>query len=274
MSEDAAGYFLVMQQVALTHGLPLAVYHDRHGIFRRLPDEQPSVEEQLAGRLAPTQFGRMLEELQIESIAAFSPQAKGRIERLFGTSQDRLVSELRLAGATTIEAANQVLEAFLSEYNRRFAVAAAEAGSAYRPLPAGIRPEEVYCFKYERTVGMDNTVRLDEHRLQLLPGASRRSYARARVEVHERLDGSLAVYHQGEQIATQPAPAEAPVLRARGGRLKTAGSNRSTASHPQPEPGTTTTDNSHQQSKAPHKPGPNHPWKRAFKQPLTESLNS
>lgn len=152
MNEDAHGYsmvihYLVMQDVALTLGRPLAVYHDRHSIFRKLPNEKLSVQEQLAGKATPTQFGRMLEELQIESIAAYSPQAKGRVERLFGAGQDRLVSELRLAGATTIEAANQVLERFPPEYNQRFAVAAAETGSAYRPLPQGVKPEEVFCFK-------------------------------------------------------------------------------------------------------------------------------
>jgi len=272
--EDAAGYLLVMQQVALTHGLPLAVYHDRHGIFRRLPRELPTVREQLAGGLAATQFGRMLHELEIESIAAYSPQAKGRVERLFGTLQDRLCSELRLANATTIEAANQALGTFLTDYNRRFAIGAAEAGSAYRLLPTEIKPERVFCFKYERTVGMDNTVRLGEHRIQILPGSRRRSYARARVEIHERLDGSLAVYHRGEQIATQEAPPEAPKLRARGGRLDPARPNPSKAVDPEPGPGTTVADNGDKQPKAPYKPGPDHPWKRAFKQPLTKSLHN
>ncbi len=107
--EDAAGYLLVMRQVVLTLGCPLSVYHDRHGIFRRLPNERPTVEEHLRGGLAPTQLGRMLQELGIGSIAAYSPQAKGRVERLFGTLQDPLCSELRLAGATTVEEANSVL---------------------------------------------------------------------------------------------------------------------------------------------------------------------
>ena len=121
---------------------------------------------------------------------------------------------------------------------------------------------------------MDNTVRLDEHRLQVLPGPHRRSYARARVEVHERLDGSLAVYHQGERIATKPASPEAPTLRARRGRLERAQPNPSTAPYPEPEPGRTVGDNSDKQPKATYKPGPDHPWRRAFKQPLTKSLNN
>ncbi len=196
------------------------------------------------------------------------------MERLFGTLQDRLCSELRLADATTIEAANQALEAFLPEYNRHFTVGAAEAGSAYRPLPAEIKPEQVFCFKYERTVGMDNTVRLGEHRIQILPGPRRRSYARARVEIHEHLDGSLAVYYQGEMIATQEVPPEAPKLRARSGRLDPARLNPSKAVNPEPGPDTTVGDDGDKRPKAPYKPGPDHPWKRAFKPPLTNSLNS
>ena len=264
VSEDAHGYLLVMQDVALTLGRPLAVYHDRHSIFRKLPNEKLSVQEQLAGKAAPTQFGRMLEELQIESIAAYSPQAKGRVERFFGAGQDRLVSELRLAGAATMEEANEVLKRFLPEYNRRFAVAATEVGSAYRPLPEGIKPEEVFCFKYERTVGMDNTVRLGEHRLQILPGPKRRSYAKARVQIHERLDGSLVVYHQGQQIATQAAPPEAPQLRARSGGLDTLQPNPSKAPSPDIESATAVIDSSDQLPKPPYKPGPKHPWRGRF----------
>ena len=121
---------------------------------------------------------------------------------------------------------------------------------------------------------MDNTVRLDEHRLQVLPGLRRRSYARARVEVHERLDGSLVVYHQGTQIATQPAPQEAPTLRARRGRLERAQADPSKAPYPEPEPCTTVMGSSDQQPKAPYKPGPDHPWKRTYKQVMTKSLNN
>jgi hypothetical protein len=95
----------------MQHGQPLALYHDRHGIFKQISKatEADTLEEQLAGKQAPTQFGRLLEELEITSIAARSPQAKGRVERLFGTLQERLVVHLRLAGASTLEQANQVV---------------------------------------------------------------------------------------------------------------------------------------------------------------------
>ncbi|MCD6600086.1 MAG: integrase core domain-containing protein [Dehalococcoidia bacterium] len=101
----------------------------------------------------------------IASIPSYSPQARGRIERLWGTFQDRLVSELRLARASTLEEANKVLWDFLSRYNQRFAVPAAQAGSAYRQPEEGFIPDKVFCFKYQRTVGQDNVVRFEKHRL-------------------------------------------------------------------------------------------------------------
>ena len=215
--EDAAGYLEVLRRSVTTVGRPEAVYHDRHGIFLRLPGERETLAEQLAGAREPTQVGRALRELGIASIAAHSPQAKGRVERLFGTLQDRLVAELRLAGAASLAAANEVLAAYLPRFNARFAVPAAIAAPAWRPLEPGTDPWQVCCFRYARTAGRDDTVRLGEHRLQLLPGRGRGAYARAAVEVREHLDGSLSVWHRGERIACQAAPPEAPVLRARKG---------------------------------------------------------
>ncbi len=106
-----------------------------------------------------------MEELGIQTIPAYSPQAKVRIERLFGTFQDRLVSELRLAGVSTLEKANEFLREYLPLYNERFKVPANVQGCVYRPLLAGTDPNRVFCVKYERVVGADNTVRLGEHRL-------------------------------------------------------------------------------------------------------------
>lgn len=213
--EDAQGYFLLLREIVRSQGMPMALYRDRHSIFEVSKREPESVEEQLSGQRKPTQFGRALQELGIKSIAARSPQAKGRIERLWGTFQDRLVSELRLAGASTIEEANQILRDFLPRYTQRFAVAPAQAGLAYRKPQADFDMDRVFCFKYQRTVGADNVVSFGKHCLQILPSNDRLSYARARVEVQERLDGSLAVYHQGHCLLTTPAPVEAPKLRAR-----------------------------------------------------------
>ena len=272
--EDAAGYMAWLRRVVETRGVPVALYVDRHGIFQRRKHEPLTLEEELAGGPLPTQMGRVLEELGIRVIHALSPQAKGRVERLFGTLQDRLCAELRLAGAATLEDAERVLAAYLPRFNARFAVptptaaaatTAGEAGttgevaeSAYRPLadvlPPGRGLDEICCFKYVRVVGLDNTVRFGAHRLQLGPGprGTRRSYAKTRVEVHERLDGSLAVYHDGRLLAATPAPAEAPVLRAR--TLRRPGPASAQPATPIPEP-------TPPPAARPRPPAP-HPWRR------------
>jgi transposase len=291
--EDAHGYCLLMEHIVRRYGRPLAVYRDRHGIFERAPSERDTLAEQLKGTREPTQFGRMLAELDINSIAARSPQAKGRIERLWGTLQDRLVVELRLAGATTVAEANEVLWAYLPRFNDRFAVAAAEPDLAYRDLAPGSDLTRICCFKYVRTVAADNTVRLGEHRLQLLPGRTRVSWAKCEVEVHERLDGSVAVYYQDECVATQAAPLETPALRARQGQRGRSVARRPPlipdveAGRPATEPpqaaarggrpaeisgapeaprGVTRADPSSRRS-----PAPDHPWKRRFK-PVREEV--
>jgi transposase len=268
--EDAQGYFLLVRRIVTTHGRPLALYHDRHSIFRVNAPE--TVAEQLAGEREPTQFGRLLDELAITSIPAGSPQAKGRVERLFGTLQDRLTSVLRLAGATNEAEATACLPAFLGDYNDRFMVPAAEKGDCYRALEAGTDCDTLFCFKYQRTVGMDNTVRFGGVRLQLLPGPRRRSWARARVEVQERLDGALAVYDHEECLATTPAPPEAPLLRARGGRRGAAAA----ADAPVPVAPRPTLRRERAVARiSTTKPGRNHPWKRGFPQrgdKITEQL--
>jgi len=110
-----------------------------------------------------------MEELGIVSIPSRSPQARGRIERLWGTFQDQLVSELRLAGARTVEQANQVLRDFLPQYSQRFTIPSKEPGSAYRRPPQGFDSDRAFCFEYQRTVGPDNVIRFGEHRIQIMP---------------------------------------------------------------------------------------------------------
>jgi len=241
--EDSYGYFSLFREIVARYGIPHAVYHDRHSIFQTSPKKPWSLEEQLEGKRKPTQFGRLLEELGITSIASLSPQAKGRVERLWGTFQDRLVSELRLAGASSLEEANKVLKDFLPRYNRHFAVAAAEPGSAYRQVKEGFVPNEVFCFKHQRIVGADNVVRFGKHRLQIVPCHGRSSYARCRVEVHERLDGSLAVYYQGKPLITGLTRPEPAVLRAQAKVLEPviAAATPPVVCH--------------------HKPTPDHPWR-------------
>jgi hypothetical protein len=211
--EDTQGYMLMLQKIVLNQGIPLALYHDRHSIFDISDDKLPSIEDQLNGKEPLTQFGRLLKELEIESISANSPQAKGRVERLWGTFQDRLCSELRLAGARTLEEAHQILTRFIPEFNRRFAVIPRDPGIAYCSIPPEFKPEEFFCFKYARTVANDNVVRYEGHRLQVLPSSFRSGYARCKVTVHLGLDNSLAVYHDGKRVETRLAPIETTGLR-------------------------------------------------------------
>ncbi len=211
--EDTKGYMLMLKHITLQRGIPLALYHDRHSIFEVTPDKEASLDEQLAGSKSLTQIGRLLSELGINSIAANSPQAKGRVERLWKTFQDRLASELRLAGANNRETANQVLKSFLPGYNQRFRVSPRETGSAYRKPAAGFKPDEYFCYKYPRTVGSDNVVRFVNHRLQILPDSERASYARCKVQVYAGLSGTLAVYYGNQRLDTCPAPLESARLR-------------------------------------------------------------
>lgn len=271
LQEDSQGYFLMLRDILATKGVPLALYRDRHGIFQRSVRDPWTLEEELAGQRFPTQVERCLEELGIQSLAAHSPQAKGRIERLWGTFQDRLVIELRLAGASTPEEAEVVLQTYVPRFNAQFGVPAAQPELAYRPLTPGLDLDTVCCFKYLRRVAPDNTVTLGDQRLQLLPTETRQSYARAQVEVQERLDGSLAVYYQGQCVATKPAPATAPVLRARSGARPKGVRGVSTPAYRTGRPA----------PQAPlavvraAKPAATHPWRRPFKEPrLTKSLNT
>src|SRR5579864_4284620 len=199
--EDAHGYFLLLRQLIRRYGLPAAAYTDRHGIFHRDPRARQGVAEQLEGDIASTQIGRALHELGIRWIPAASPEGKGRVERLFGTFQDRLVVELRLAHACTLADAQRVLERFLPRYNARFAQPPADPAPAWRPAPAHL--ERICCFKHRRTVGHDNTLQLDGTLLQLRPGPKGRSYAGARVDVHAHLNGTLAVYYRGQQLSVR-----------------------------------------------------------------------
>jgi transposase len=212
--EDAAGYLTVLRQTIRRHGVPLALYRDRHGIFETPKGLPLTLEEQLVDRRRLTQFGRALAELGIVSIAAQSPEAKGRIERAWGTCQDRLVVELRLAGATDLESANRVLARFVLRFNRRFAVPAANPEPAWRPLPADVSLEAVCCLKYRRVVARDNTIRAGATILQLPARSGSRSHAGRRVELQLRLDGRLVVWDGQRTILVQPAPADPVQLRA------------------------------------------------------------
>jgi transposase len=209
--EDAHGYFLLLREVILRRGIPLALYSDRHGVFQRSSRETKTLEEQVTGERQPTQFGRALRELGIRAVFARSPQAKGRVERVAGTFQDRLATELRLAGAASSQEADRVLWHFLPRFNERFGVPPVQLTSAYRSAEVDLAG--MLCFKYVRKVARDNTVKYNWHTLQLLPTPDRPSYAGAQVEVQHRLDGSLVVCYQGRAIPAQEAPPRRTILR-------------------------------------------------------------
>ena len=212
--EDTRGYFLLMDGVIRRFGIPLALYGDRHGVFKF--SGKPRHITQPVG---PTQFTRAMGELGIQQVFARSPQAKGRVERMAGTFQDRLVSELRLAGARTIDQANALLREFLPRYNAQFAVPAELPEPAYRSWDPQRALDEILCFKHTRKVARDNTVKYQWRTLQLLPGTERPSYAGVQVEVLEHTDGRLQIRYQGEIIPCRQAPPRPGVLRASHGAL-------------------------------------------------------
>lgn len=199
--ECAAGYLTVLKAIAEEKGLPWSAYMDQHGSLKR-NDEHWTLAEELRGAQEPTQVGRALQALEIEVIYALSPQAKGRVERLWGTLQDRLVSELRLAGARTVEQANTVLARHRADHNRRFAIRPADAVPAWRPVRRGTDLPRLCSFSYDATVLKDNTVRLAGIVIDVPPGPRKRSYAGAQVELRQLLDGNWRVYLRDTVIAT------------------------------------------------------------------------
>lgn len=212
--EDAAGYLEVIRQTVRRHGIPAALYRDRHTIFETSERGRLTLEEELLDRRTPTQLGRALAELGITSIAARSPQAKGRIERLWGTLQDRLVAELRLAGVADRETAERLLPTFMRRFNRAFTVSPTDPAPAWRPAPAAAELTRICCLKYRRTVANDHTVRAGATILQLPPRPGRRGYAGRVVELHQRLDGRLAVWDGERYLLITAAPPDAVQLRA------------------------------------------------------------
>jgi transposase len=204
-AENTVGYLRALHAMITAHGVPLSLYRDRHSIFQR-NDSHWTLAEQLAGKQAPTQLGRALEELGIEQIPAYSPQAKGRIERAWRTCQDRLVSELRLAHATTLDQANAVLARFCTDYNQRFARAAAESVRDFRPLPRRFDLARCLALHYRRVVAADHTVTLGANSIALPPLPGPRGYAGETVELAHLLDGMLRVYRGNTLLLALPLP--------------------------------------------------------------------
>jgi transposase len=202
-SETSEGYFHLLQSLLRRYGTPVAFYGDRSGIFTR-NDQHWSIDEQLAGLRQPTQFGRALQQLGVTFIAAQTPQAKGRIERLWGVLQDRLTSELRLAQAANLDSANAVLRKFVADYNRRFARPPRDAHKAWRPAPQNL--ERICCFTHERTVSNDNVVQWDGQRLQIHPQPRRFSFAGAKVQIHQAFNGRVSLYYRDTRLEHSNLP--------------------------------------------------------------------
>jgi len=250
--EDAVGYLMVLQGVCTSLGIPHHLYTDRHTLFGA--PAEATLAQKLRGERPQGQVQRVLESLGIVRIAAHSPQAKGRVERLFGTLQDRLVKELRRAQACTCADANRVLADYLPYYNECFAHPAEQPSAAYRPWPLGLPPERVFCLRYERTVGNDNTISFGGLHLPIPPGSRRRHYARAKVTLLMQLDGQLDVYYQEERIASYTHAPDVPVRVEHftpATPLVYAPSELQPAAPPQ-EPG----------PQEAHTPSAEHPWRR------------
>ncbi len=227
------------------YGRPLALYTDQDSIFR--PAGAPAREEQLRGQPARTQFGRALAELGIEWIAAHSPQAKGRIERSFGTLQDRLIKEMRVAGIDHLEAANRFLQiTFLPEWNQRFTVRPRHPDDAHRRLEREHRLEQILSVRVARTVASDYTVKWQGQRWGVPREAVCAGLRGARVEIERRLDGAHWLRFRRRYLPLRLCPAALPSVSAVSLRL-TAGSK------PNPQP------------RKKYHPPPEHPWRKPWK---------
>jgi len=192
--EDTEGYFIVLEQMMRRYGVPLAVYSDRHSIFVSPASERLSIEDELAGKTEPlTQMGRALEELGISHCKALSPQAKGRIERLWGTFQDRLIIEMRLAGINSQEEANSFLPGFVEKHNKQFSVAPKEMETAFRKAPGKKVLTQILCRHEKRKASNGSTISYQGMTYQLVD-ASRAVVSlvpKAQVTLLLHRDGSI-----------------------------------------------------------------------------------
>ena len=204
-TEDTRGYLVLLEGLVRQWDIPLAIYSDRHAAFKYNARQKPVPAE-------TTQFARVMREMGVQQIFALSPQAKGRVERMLETFQDRLVTELRLAGASNIGEASLVLREYLTRFNARFSVAAEQPEPAYRPVATELSLTETICLKDTRKVARDNRVKYQWRVLHLLPGTDRPSYAGLRVDVLERADGELLIRYQGEAVDYQEGPQPSSAL--------------------------------------------------------------
>jgi transposase len=245
--EDTAGYFMITRQMIENEGIPMGIYSDRHNIFRS-PKEEQTIEQELAGEpIALSQFGQALKELGVTHIKATTPQAKGRIERLFETLQDRWVVELRLRNVNTLEEANRILPELIEDYNQKFAVEPRDPESAFVPLEPGQLLDLILCYRDERTLGPGETIAYQGKTYKIHTTDPNQTIPlKTRVEVRQTLDGELFIWYKGKSYPLQ----------------ETAKPQRQTV----PEQKKASSE------KKSHKPAANHPW-RQYKYPITSRIS-
>ncbi len=191
------------------YGLPMSVYFDKHTTYKSTA--KPSIEDEINGTEPLSEFGRALTELQVEIIHAHSPQAKGRIERLFKTLQDRLVKEMTIRGINTIEEANKYLETYMAFHNKKFAIKPKEQNDLHREIPKGLNLDKILCVKTERTLRNDFTIAYKGKLYQIQEAVKSK-----KVLVEERINGRMLITHNGagltfKEITTRPEKQKKPV---------------------------------------------------------------
>lgn len=250
--EQTIGYFHVLQQVLLNHGIPNSIYTDRHSIFFSPKRAKLTIEQELSGeQIALTQFGQALSQLGITHIPAHSPQAKGRIERLWATLQSRLPVELRLAGISTIDEANRFLPDFIQRFNDRFAVKPADPTSAFKPAPPISEFTHILAFKSTRLTSKGSTISYFGRTYQLVDdkGSKLALPARYPITVLECMDGKLRAQYQSTiyDLRIQLTPMK-------------------TTEKPAAKSST---------ERKPNIPGPDHPWRhfKLYQQPTLKQIH-
>jgi len=222
------------------YGIPFSFYVDRHSAYKT--SRQPNLDEDLQGEFAKTQFARSLSELDVKIIFARSPQAKGRIERLFETLQDRLVKELRLANVSTLDQANAFLESYLPKHNARFEVKPFKKTNLHRPVPKHLDLNEIFCIKEYRSIGNNYSFQW-KNRLFIIPKPSL-TMKKQRICVMESFDGIISAKLNGKpldilEVTQKDIIAIERVKKATGRFLRS--------------------------KKVCYRPPMNHPWRRSFR---------
>jgi transposase InsO family protein len=234
-NECAEGYSLAMKEGIKKYGIPLGLYTDKHTIFRS-PKEKQTVDEELDGVQIPlSNFGKAMQELYIEHIKANTPQAKGRIERLWETLQDRLPVELRLLGVENMEEANKVLPKLIEKHNMRYAVEASEREEAYRPLGEGVNLDYVFAMRETRKIGGGNSISYKKN--IYVPWDTVNFAAKTTVEVRENYAGEIFIWHKGEAVKLRKLakPSRRAEVEKAGGaaaKIKSQEGHRPSAEHP------------------------------------------